>query len=391
MNGSPYWRFTHKSVEGVEAVDVEQLLGQSIATLNAGRKAEARNLLMQVVEQDERNEMAWLWLSGAVDTDENRRICLENVLAINPNNGVASRGLESLIAKEGVRPLSAGSPPASEARSLKDKPATQPVVDTKDINPEPSPGSHTPVPHAKAKREKTTSDWKWLLLGSGGTAFLLLVGCLLAYVLGFIELPSAIVPTGPTGLVVPPATSAAALAPTPQPTPTRSLLLGNPRSYLPSQVEMPQGYTLNPDMSAPYSDEGSSIAYINLENALSHGDAVQVLFSACVLPSENQAESSFREIVSNEEETLQGFARSVGAQFGPANVEVPNVDESAALAGRGHNETLGPTATALYVIRVKNVIAIVWSVGNGQDHDSPHGLLQETLYYVSVVTDKLNE
>ena len=50
------------------------VLKQGIAALNAGRRMEARNLLTQVVQQDDRNEMAWLWLSGAVDTDRERRI-----------------------------------------------------------------------------------------------------------------------------------------------------------------------------------------------------------------------------------------------------------------------------------------------------------------------------
>jgi tetratricopeptide (TPR) repeat protein len=74
----------------------DDLLKQGIAAFKAGRKAEARELLLQLTEQDERNEMAWLWLSGAVDTDEERLICLENVLAINPNNGMAGRGIEAL-------------------------------------------------------------------------------------------------------------------------------------------------------------------------------------------------------------------------------------------------------------------------------------------------------
>jgi hypothetical protein len=78
----------------------DKLLKQGIAALKAGRKEEARDLLTQVVEQDERNEMAWLWLSGAVETEEERRICLENVLAINPNNGVAQRGLDRLKKKD---------------------------------------------------------------------------------------------------------------------------------------------------------------------------------------------------------------------------------------------------------------------------------------------------
>lgn len=51
---------------------------------------------MEALKQDERNETAWLWLSGAVDNDEERAICLENVLTINPANERARRGLEEL-------------------------------------------------------------------------------------------------------------------------------------------------------------------------------------------------------------------------------------------------------------------------------------------------------
>ena len=178
-------------------------LKQGIAAVKAGRKAEARKLLTQVIEQDERNEMAWLWLSGAVDADEDRRICLENVLAINPNNEMAKRGLASLTAKEGARLLSTVSSPASDAESSKDKHATQPVVETKkDISPEPGSGGRKPVPHAKAKRKKASPSWTWLLLGSGGTAVLLLLGFLLAYTLGFIQLPSRTFAT-PTPLSTP--------------------------------------------------------------------------------------------------------------------------------------------------------------------------------------------
>ena len=54
-------------------------LAQGIAAVKAGRRAEARELLIQVIRQDRRNEKAWLWLSGAVETDEQRRTCLQRV------------------------------------------------------------------------------------------------------------------------------------------------------------------------------------------------------------------------------------------------------------------------------------------------------------------------
>jgi tetratricopeptide (TPR) repeat protein len=75
---------------------VSDLLRSGIAAAKAGRKQEARRILLQVTELDERNEQAWLWLSGLVETLDERRICLENVLSINPGNTHASHGLDWL-------------------------------------------------------------------------------------------------------------------------------------------------------------------------------------------------------------------------------------------------------------------------------------------------------
>ena len=69
------------------------LLQQGIAAARAGKREEARALLMQVVEGDERNEQAWLWLAGVVDTPEDIRTCLQNVLDLNPANQQAQQGL----------------------------------------------------------------------------------------------------------------------------------------------------------------------------------------------------------------------------------------------------------------------------------------------------------
>ena len=76
--------------------DTKELLSQGIAALKAGQKAKARGLLEQATQQDKQNEMAWLWLSGAVDTDDERRMCLQRVLAINPGNESARLGLQGL-------------------------------------------------------------------------------------------------------------------------------------------------------------------------------------------------------------------------------------------------------------------------------------------------------
>jgi len=76
--------------------DTTELLQQGIALAKAGQREEARTILMQVVEQDERNESAWLWLSGVVDSDDEKAVALENVLTLNPDNEWAKRGLQML-------------------------------------------------------------------------------------------------------------------------------------------------------------------------------------------------------------------------------------------------------------------------------------------------------
>ena len=76
--------------------DTQRLLDEGIASLRIGNKEEARRKLMQVINADERNEYAWLYLSEAVDSDEDRQICLENVLTINPANEQAETQLKAI-------------------------------------------------------------------------------------------------------------------------------------------------------------------------------------------------------------------------------------------------------------------------------------------------------
>jgi len=63
-----------------------EVLQRAIQAARAGQKAEARDLLLELVEVDPHNEIAWMWLSGLVDTLEDRIIACENVLTINPAN-----------------------------------------------------------------------------------------------------------------------------------------------------------------------------------------------------------------------------------------------------------------------------------------------------------------
>ncbi len=76
--------------------EARQWLTEGIARAKAGEREPARELLLRVVERDERNALAWLWLSGVVESLEDRRVALENVLAIEPENALARAGLDWL-------------------------------------------------------------------------------------------------------------------------------------------------------------------------------------------------------------------------------------------------------------------------------------------------------
>ena len=81
------------------------LLEQGISAALTGRRDEARVLLTQAVEADDRNEQAWLWLSGLLEEPEDMRTCLENVLHLNPDNIKAQQGLAWVEQRHGVRPV----------------------------------------------------------------------------------------------------------------------------------------------------------------------------------------------------------------------------------------------------------------------------------------------
>src|SRR5512141_1714423 len=81
------------------ADEINLWLTNGIAAARAGKRAEARELLLRVVDADENNVQAWLWLSGVVTTLEDREVCLQNVLALDPINEAAQRGLAKVRAE----------------------------------------------------------------------------------------------------------------------------------------------------------------------------------------------------------------------------------------------------------------------------------------------------
>jgi tetratricopeptide (TPR) repeat protein len=111
---------------------VDDLLQEGITAAKSGQRERAYDLLRQIVEEDEENTLAWLWLSEVTDSWEDREICLENVLALDPTNETARKGLAWVREQiEASASTSAGTAPAptptQEASSTESTPARVPV------------------------------------------------------------------------------------------------------------------------------------------------------------------------------------------------------------------------------------------------------------------------
>ncbi len=77
-----------------------QLNRQLVAGIRAaqqGDKERARELLEGVLRRDRNNEQAWIWLASVVDTQREKRMSLERVLKINPNNRPAQQALNTMV------------------------------------------------------------------------------------------------------------------------------------------------------------------------------------------------------------------------------------------------------------------------------------------------------
>lgn len=75
---------------------VEDWLESGIAAAKAGERRAARALLRRVVEHDPVNVEGWRWLSEVVDDIDARTHCFEQVLALDPDDPMASAELARL-------------------------------------------------------------------------------------------------------------------------------------------------------------------------------------------------------------------------------------------------------------------------------------------------------
>ncbi len=154
-------------------------LESAIQAAKDGDNETARGLLREILEEDADNERAWLWLSQVADNDAERRLCLQQVLRINPRHTGAQRGLAHLgspvpaeeeLAEAPLPPI----PPALTMRSVREagrfpEPVAKPAIE--------SPKAPARMPPAVATRRSEPRRPRLLpiLLGIAGVLAVVLV------------------------------------------------------------------------------------------------------------------------------------------------------------------------------------------------------------------------
>ncbi len=73
--------------------DLQKMYQDALRAMTTGDNETARNLLYQLVEEDEENVEAWVALSKVVENDAEKRICLTTILQLDPTNEYAQKAL----------------------------------------------------------------------------------------------------------------------------------------------------------------------------------------------------------------------------------------------------------------------------------------------------------
>lgn len=85
---------------------MQTLLEQAVAYIKTGNTEDGKQLLIEVLKQNPKDENAWLWMSKCVTSISEKKECFQRVLQINPNNQFAIKGLRRLDDIQNKKPAS---------------------------------------------------------------------------------------------------------------------------------------------------------------------------------------------------------------------------------------------------------------------------------------------
>lgn len=84
---------------GLTDTNFAQLMQSGRAAYMSGNRKLAHDLWRDAAQIDPYNEQVWLALLSVLEGDADRRVCLQNIIAINPLNVQARRQLNKLEAR----------------------------------------------------------------------------------------------------------------------------------------------------------------------------------------------------------------------------------------------------------------------------------------------------
>jgi hypothetical protein len=87
-------------------------LERAIQALRTGDRETARALLHQLTQAEPLKPEGWLWLAAAQDDPLQKRVCLQQVLALDPGNQRAAAGLRALEQQQAGSTAAATAPAA---------------------------------------------------------------------------------------------------------------------------------------------------------------------------------------------------------------------------------------------------------------------------------------
>ena len=81
-------------------MDSQQRLKIAIEKAKAGHELSARDILLDIVQSEPDNKLAWLWLVGLLDERADIIIACENILRIDPSDARVKEHLSTLLAED---------------------------------------------------------------------------------------------------------------------------------------------------------------------------------------------------------------------------------------------------------------------------------------------------
>ena len=127
-----------------------QKLSQAISLIKAGNKKAAMPILKEILQSEPNNEKAWIAMYTGVDNPKHKKMCLQKILAINPDNKGARKALADM-----------------EGRNQSVAPAPPPPANNYPNHPPAGPVSQAPRKEQRVapRQKKKASNSKGLIIG----------------------------------------------------------------------------------------------------------------------------------------------------------------------------------------------------------------------------------